>query len=312
MVVLKKSLAALAFLNIITLIGCGAYVSPDLMYKLQDDVKDLQSEVSTLKEGDAAPAGERAGDTSRGMGDAELELRKEIASVKADLEALRGEIRHFQGFIDETKYQIQQDQLGTGERIALNEKKLLELEGKVSTLMTETPGPAGIEKESAVLPMDTGRREVPGEEKQEEVLTSEGELVARGTVPLKGPEDLYDYSLGLIKASKFREARGSLQEFASTYPNHRLMPNVYYWRGETFYAEKDFESAAITFQEVIDRYPDSMKASDALYKQGLCFYNMKDSVSAKAAFNLLISKYPTSIAAGKAKSMLQKIDEKGG
>lgn len=312
----KKIVLFLAVLIIPLMVGCGAYISPDLIYKLQDDVRDVKKDVSELKTDKARQdtiAKEMGIQDPATLGDVELQLRKEIASIKADIEALRGEISTFQGFIDETKYQIKQDQLATEERIKENDRRLLELEGKMEALAAQkmmpgakpskipSTGPPAVEKPPPV-----------GDEQKEKIFTSEREIRTTSRDSIKTPEDLYDYGLGLIKANKFSEGRKSLDEFAKSYPDHRLMPNVYYWRGETFYAEKDFESAAITFQEVIDRFSDSPKAPDALYKQGMCFFNMQDPVSAKAAFNLLLSKYPTSIAAGKAKRKLSELNEKGG
>ncbi|NIS75734.1 MAG: tol-pal system protein YbgF [Deltaproteobacteria bacterium] len=312
---LKKIVYPLALLLIIFMAGCGAYISPDLIYKLQDDVRDVKKDVSELK-GDQ----DRQGALGREMGiggsaksgDVELELRKEIASIKADIERLRGEISTFQGFIDETKYQMQQDQLATVEKIKESEGRLLALEAKMETLMGPKFQSETYDREGQIPEQKAPEQAGTGEREKESIFTSEREIPPPRQAAVQSPENLYDYGLGLIKANKFGEARKSLDEFAKTYPDHRLLPNVFYWRGETFYAEKDFESAAITFQEVIDRFPESPKAPDALYKQGMCFYNMKDSVSAKAAFNLLLSKYPASIAAGKAKLKLNELNQKGG
>ncbi len=311
----KRTFRLISFFIAITLFaGCGAFVSPEKMYTLQDDVSKLKREVEDIRTDK-----ERREKVRREMGisgqtdisDSELDLRKELAAIKADMEELRGEISTFQGFIDETRYRMREDQLATKEKMRLNENRILALEGRhgitsaTKGLIPPSP-PTGVDKK--VLPSAPS----PPLRKKEPVFTSEREIPAGGMSRYDTPEDLYDHALGLIKNGEFGKGRKALEEFAATYQEHRLMPNVFYWRGETFYAEKDYESAAITFQEVIDRYPGSPKASDALYKQGFCFLNLKDPVSAKAAFKLLLSKYPTSIAAGKAKTKLKELGEKGG
>ncbi len=311
----KRTFRLLSFLVAISLFaGCGAFVSPEKMYTLQDDVSKLKREVAEIRADK-----ERREKVRREMGisgptdisDAELDLRKELAAIRADMEELRGEISTFQGFIDETRYKMREDQLATKEKIRLNENRILALEGRIGVTpgMKRQKGPA--------LSTEGGKKGIPSSQplpsrRKEPVFTSEREVPTGGTSAYDTPEDLYDHALGLIKNGEFAKGRKTLEEFAATYQDHRLMPNVFYWRGETFYAEKDYESAAITFQEVIDRYPTSPKASDALYKQGFCFLNLKDPVSAKAAFKLLLSKYPTSIAAGKAKTKLRELGEKGG
>ena len=95
--------------------------------------------------------------------------------------------------------------------------------------------------------------------------------------------------------------------FGTKYPGHKLSPNVLYWRGESFYVEKDYENAIIAFQDVIDKYPTSDKASDGMFKQGLSFLALQDKKNAKTLFELLASKYPKSPAAEKARQKLTEI-----
>ncbi|MGE5189358.1 MAG: tol-pal system protein YbgF, partial [Gemmatimonadota bacterium] len=104
-----------------------------------------------------------------------------------------------------------------------------------------------------------------------------------------------------------RKAREVLSAFAARYPDNRLMQNVYYWKGETFYAEKDFENAILSFQDVIDRFPDGDKAPDAMFKQGLSFQALKDAKNARIVLELLLTKYPKSPAAGKARQKLAEL-----
>jgi tol-pal system protein YbgF len=285
------------------------------MYKLQDDVSGLKREVSDLrveKERREKIRKEMGISGPEDISDAELELRKELASIRADMDSFRGEINTFQGFIDETRYRIRQDQLATKEKINLNERRIFSLESKFGGPAHLTPPPGKDSQPGKESLNGTPKGTSSPPEKGKKVFTSEREVPTKGQAHFETPEELYDHALGMIKNGQFRQGRKALEEFATSHQDHRLMPNVFYWRGETFYAEKDYESAAITFQEVIDRYPSSPKAPDALYKQGFCFLNMRDPVSAKAAFKLLLSKYPTSIAAGKAKAKLREMGEKGG
>jgi tol-pal system protein YbgF len=265
------------------------------MYKLQDDVSGLKREVSDLrveKERREKIRKEMGISGPEDISDAELELRKELASIRADM--------------------IRQDQLATKEKINLNERRIFSLESKFGGPAHLTPPPGKDSQPGKESLNGTPKGTSSPPEKGKKVFTSEREVPTKGQAHFETPEELYDHALGMIKNGQFRQGRKALEEFATSHQDHRLMPNVFYWRGETFYAEKDYESAAITFQEVIDRYPSSPKAPDALYKQGFCFLNMRDPVSAKAAFKLLLSKYPTSIAAGKAKAKLREMGEKGG
>ena len=37
-----------------------------------------------------------------------------------------------------------------------------------------------------------------------------------------------------------------------------LMPNIQYWLGEVFYAQKNFEKAIVAFGEGLEKYPESI------------------------------------------------------
>ncbi|MBP2689317.1 MAG: lipoprotein [Deltaproteobacteria bacterium] len=91
------------------------------------------------------------------------------------------------------------------------------------------------------------------------------------------------------------------------YPNHKLVPNALYWKGEAYFAEKDYENAILTFQDVVDKYPRGDKAPDAMYKQGLSFLALKDSTNARIILDLVPKKYPKSKAAELAKKKLKEI-----
>jgi len=124
---------------------------------------------------------------------------------------------------------------------------------------------------------------------------------------LSTPEETYDYALGLIKNGDTKKGREVLNAFAAKYPDHRLMQNVFYWKGETFYVEKDYESAILSFQDVIDKYPQGEKAPDAMLKQGLSFQALNDKKNARVLYELLLGKYPKSMAAEKARRNLAEL-----
>ncbi|HEX7523585.1 MAG TPA: tol-pal system protein YbgF [Candidatus Deferrimicrobium sp.] len=123
----------------------------------------------------------------------------------------------------------------------------------------------------------------------------------------RSPEEMYEVAVGQVKGGNPKKGRETLADFAAKYPNHKLIPNALYWKGEAFYAEKDFENAILTFQDVVDKYPRGEKAPDAMYKQGLSFLSLKDKKNAGILFDLVQKKYPKSKAAEMAKKKLTEI-----
>ncbi len=84
----------------------------------------------------------------------------------------------------------------------------------------------------------------------------------------------YENAIKLLWASKFDEAENELQNLKKIEPDD-LMPNIQYWLGEVYYAQKNFEEAIIAFGEGLEKYPESIKGPDNLLKLGLSFSNLK-------------------------------------
>ena len=72
------------------------------------------------------------------------------------------------------------------------------------------------------------------------------------------------------------------------------MPNIQYWLGEVYYANKNFQQAVIEFGEGFTKFPDSIKGPDNLLKLGLSFSNLNQKNEACSAFYELEIKYKSS------------------
>ena len=100
----------------------------------------------------------------------------------------------------------------------------------------------------------------------------------------------YENAIKLLWASKFNEAESELQNLKKIEPED-LMPNIQYWLGEVYYAQKNFEKAIIAFGEGLEKYPESIKGPDNLLKLGLSFSNLKKKDEACNIFFELEKKY---------------------
>ena len=74
----------------------------------------------------------------------------------------------------------------------------------------------------------------------------------------------------MLWANKYEEAKDELKSLKTMGPPD-LMPNIQYWLGEVFYAQKNFERAVIEFGDGLQKYPDSIKGPDNMLKLGLSF-----------------------------------------
>ncbi len=266
------------------LAGC-AVADTGAFNRLQDEMVGLKKEVAVLRTAPPpAPllAAERADESNLHS------LRKSFADQSADFDRLRSdqlaastrteeardEMRRITARQDAQERAVQEIR-GNADRMKEIEKRLAALEeriGKLAAAPAAAPAPA------------------PG-----------------GPREWKSPEEMYEVAVGQVKGGNPKKGRETLSDFAAKYPDHKLIPSVLYWKGEAFYAEKDFENAILTFQDVVDRYPRGEKAPDAMYKQGLSFLAMKDKANARILLDLVQKKYPKSKAAEMAKKKIKEI-----
>lgn len=262
--------------------GC-AVVDTGAFTRLQDEMTGLKKEMAVLKT--ATPPAPVPG-AVRADADEIGSVRKSFADMNSDFDRVRTDQLTATTRMDEAQTEMQritarqdaqeralQEIRGNADRVKEIEKRLAALEERIGKL--------------AAAPASVPAPESPRE--------------------WKSPEEMYEVAVGQVKGGNPKKGRETLSDFAAKYPDHKLIPNALYWKGEAFYAEKDFENAILTFQDVVDKYPRGEKAPDAMYKQGLSFLSLKDRKNARILLDLVPKKYPKSKAAEMAKKKLKEI-----
>ena len=263
--------------------GC-AVMDTGSFNRLQDDMVGLKKEMAALKT--APPPAPVLAAERTNTGDIQS-VRKSVADLNADFDRMktdqlaattrmddaRAEMKRITARQDEQDRALQEIR-GNADRMKEIDKRLAALEERIAKLAA-TPAAASAAAES------------PRE--------------------WKSPEEMYEVAVGQVKGGNPKKGREMLSDFAVKYPDHKLIPNALYWKGEAFYAEKDYENAILTFQDVVDKYPRGEKAPDAMYKQGLSFLSLNDKKNARILLDLVQKKYPKSKAAEMAKTKLKEI-----
>ena len=103
----------------------------------------------------------------------------------------------------------------------------------------------------------------------------------------------YENAIKLLWANQYIKAEQELTQLKEIQPKD-LMPNIQYWLGEVYYAQKNFQQAVEEFGEGFTNYPDSIKGPDNLLKLGLSFSNLNQKNEACSAFYELEIKYKNS------------------
>jgi tol-pal system protein YbgF len=262
--------------------GC-AVMDTGSFNRLQDDMEGLKKEMAALKAASPPAPASTAGRAD--AGDIQS-LRKSFADLNANFDQIRTDQLAATTRLDDARVEMQR----ITARQDAQEQALQEIRGNADRMKE-------IEKRLAALEERVGKLAAPA---------------AAAPVPdspreWKSPEEMYEVGVGQVKGGNPKKGRETLSDFAVKYPNHKLIPNALYWKGEAFYAEKDYENAILAFQDVVDKYPAGDKAPDAMYKQGLSFLALKDKKNAGILFDLVQKKYPKSTAAEMAKKKLKEI-----
>jgi tol-pal system protein YbgF len=257
--------------------GC-AVMDTGAFTRLQDEMTGLKKEMAVLKKAPPpapVPAAEEIGSVRKSFADMNSEydrMRTDQLAATTRMDDARVEMQRIAARQDAQERALQESP-GNADRVKEIEKRLAALEERIA--------------KSAAAPAAVPAPESPRE--------------------WKSPEEMYEVAVGQVKGGNPKKGRETLSDFAAKYPGHKLIPNVLYWKGEAFYAEKDFENAILTFQDVVDKYPRGEKAPDAMYKQGLSFLALKDRTNARLLLDLVQKKYPKSKAAEMAKKKLKEI-----
>src|SRR5512143_432799 len=266
------------------LAGC-AVADTGAFNRLQDEMVELKKEVAVLRTA-PPPAPSSA---AEGAGAADVRsVRKSFADLNSDFERLKTDQLAATTRMDDAREEArriaarQEAQERALQEIRGNADRMKEIEHRLAAI-EERIGKVAAAPAAATASVPEGPRE------------------------WKSPEEMYEVAVGQVKGGNPKKGRETLSDFAAKYPDHKLIPNVLYWKGEAYYAEKDYENAILTFQDVVDRYPRGEKAPDAMYKQGLSFLAMKDKANARVLLDLVQKKYPKSKAAEMAKKKLREI-----
>jgi tol-pal system protein YbgF len=282
----RKRLASLLCLVLLGAAAGGCAVADTGAFvRLQEDMESLKREVAA---GRRSPAPGPPSATGAGRNDL-TSFQTTLADLASDNDRIKSDLLAVTTRADETKLEMQKEASRLNGITTEQGQAIQQMRGKIAKLEE-------IEKRVAALEEKAGKGASPA-----------GAAPQVSVENLKTPEEMYEYGLGLIKGGDTKKAREVLNTFAAKYPDHRLMQNVFYWKGETFYADKDYESAILSFQDVVDKYPGGDKAPDAMFKQGLSFQALNDRKNARILYELLLSKYPKTPAAEKARQKLAEL-----
>lgn len=126
-------------------------------------------------------------------------------------------------------------------------------------------------------------------------------------VPGLSPTSAFNLAYNDYLNGRYDMAVTGFQKFTKDFPTASLVPNAYYWLGESYYNLKDYVRAMQAYEQVVAEHPASEKVPSALYKIGLCASETGDTGKAKKYLKRVLEEFSVSEEAKLAKTKLAEI-----
>ncbi|MBW4053810.1 MAG: tol-pal system protein YbgF [Proteobacteria bacterium] len=263
---------------VVCLAGCASQSSLDNARNDIDSIKtrlfSMDRDLATVREESKVSVGA----IEKGFKVDVASVRKMSADIQATIDSTKSDMQSLNGKVDDTSLAVKK----TAEDLARYredaDKRIIALEDRILKQQTLLDS---LSKSMADL----------AKAKNDEANSS--------------PDALYLKGLDSLKAGDVVAAREQFTKFLDQNPKNELAANAYYWIGETYYTEKNYDSAILSYQQVIKNYPGKDKVVAAMLKQAMAFSAIKDTKSARFVLKKLIEGFPKSEEAKKAKVLLK-------
>jgi tol-pal system protein YbgF len=217
------------------------------------------------------------------------EMRQRLADLGQQVESLGVEVRGLAGRFDalETVERRPPEEVS---RVPQIEARLLALADRVAELETQAATSPAPPEMKHPPPPPAPPPPSPGQGKP-------------------APQDLYDQAYALYKQGRYIDAREAFRKYAELYPDTNLTDNAYFWIGESYYEEEQFEQAILEYDKVVQSFPDGDKVPSALLKQAFAFDAIDGTLDAKILLKKIIREHPGSQQAEIAKKKLEILED---
>lgn len=264
----------------VCLAGCASQGSLD---NVRNDVDSIKTRLFSMDR-DLAGIREESkvtvGAIEKGFKADVASVRKMSADIQAAIDGTKSEMQMLTGKLDDTSISAKKPAEDLARYREDADRRIIALEERI------------LKQQVLIDTLTKKMTEITAVKKEEATLT---------------PDALYQKGLDLLKAGENAAAREQFSKFLEQNPKHELAANANYWLGETYYSEKNYESAILSYQDVIKNYPGKEKVVAAMLKQAMAFNAIKDAKSAKFVLKKLIEGFPKSEEAKKAKELLKEI-----
>ena len=234
---------------------------------------------------------------NQSAGQSNLEQQNRMVQLQTEVQSLRNVVETLQNEIEQLKQRNREQYLDLDGRLG-------RLEGNPSaSAAPKSPATAPAAVAKPVAPAAAGFNDVPP--------TSSASVDAANLAAPLDPaaeEAAYQAALdALVERFEAADSARLFQAFLRDYPSSALLPNAYYWLGESYYVTQNYDLALEAFQTLLSQHPGSRKEADALLKLGYCQIALGRRESGEATLRDVSARHAGTDAAGKAESRLRTL-----
>ncbi|WP_290885302.1 tol-pal system protein YbgF [Arenimonas sp.] len=219
-----------------------------------------------------------------------IEAQNRIVQLQSEVQSLRNQLETLQNEIAQLKQTNRQQYLDLDGRLA-------RLEGGAAPATPASPqNPAAAPAAPAATPANAP------------AAAAQAPSTAPAAADPAAEEAAYQAALdALVERFEADESARLFQRFLRDYPASALVPNAYYWLGESYYVTQNYELALEAFQTLLSQHAGSRKEADALLKLGYCQIALGQRAAGEESLRQVSVRFAGTDAAGKAESRLRTL-----
>ena len=253
-----------------------------------DQIKEKMAQISLKLDADERILKEKSQSSTREQGDAFLKLDQ----IGVDLQTVQGRIEENNHSLSDLAQKTEEQSLKIGD---LN-TRLSNFESRVVLLERTAESSKPVPPESG--PPEQGKLILPGKNL---------EVPVPGAPSVMAPQDAYNLAYNDYVKGDYDLALLGFQNFTQQFPTSLLLPNAYYWMGESYFSKKEYSKAIENFDKVARDFPKHDKVAISILKEGYAYIEMGEKPRGKVYLKKVIEQYPRSNEANLAKEKLASV-----
>ncbi|MBO8143921.1 MAG: tol-pal system protein YbgF [Thermodesulfobacterium sp.] len=225
------------------------------------------------------------------------EIKNEQALLSSQLEDLR-----FSQEAEKKEFTNQLEDLST--RTQALELRMKEIEKKLS-ITSETVSNETLPASNATL-LSNATSITP--EKTTNATNATNATAPQPQKPEEKPlneAELYEKAYSCYQKGDFKNARKLFEEYIKRFPKGKWIGQAYFWIGESYFKEKEYEEAILSYQKLIELPGWHPLKPTAMFNQAKAFKALGDTEAYKLLLKKVINNYPNSKEAEIAKNLLK-------